>query len=102
MMKYIETPDITLKMIINAGIINIGTKVYAKPNNEIVGTLDREGAITFEIDNEIKTFPFPSGAGRAITKSSINGWKFWRILENGIYNELSYYKEKYKQTESQR
>jgi len=101
-MAYKEIPDITLKMIINAGIIRIGTKVYSSPNNEVIGTLDKEGAITFEIDNKMKTFPFPSGAGRAITKTSINGWKYWRILENGIYNELSYYKEKYKQTESQR
>lgn len=42
------------------------------------------------------------GAGRAITKTSINGWKYWRILDNGVYNDLSYYKEKYKQMESQR
>lgn len=101
-MAYLEKPDITLKMIITAGIIETGTKVYSLPNNEIIGTLDKEGAITFEIDNEMKTFPFPSGAGRAITKTSINGWKYWRILDNGIYNELSHYKEKYKQTESQR
>jgi hypothetical protein len=100
-MTYKEIPDITLKMIIDTGIIKIGTKVYSSPNNEIVGTLDKEGAITFEIDNEIKTFPFPSGAGRAITKTSINGWKFWRILEDGIYNELTYYKEKYKLNKSQ-
>ena len=46
----------------------------------------------------MKTFPFPSGAGRAITKISVNGWKYWRILDNGTYNELSYYKEIYKQT----
>lgn len=101
-MAYEERPDITLKMIITAGIIKAGSKVYSSPNNEIIGTLDKEGAITFEIDNEMKTFPFPSGAGRAITKTSINGWKYWRILYNGIYNELSYYKEKYKQRKSQR
>ncbi len=101
-MTYKEVPDITLKMIINAGIIKSGTKVYSSPNNEIIGTLDKEGAITFEIDNEIKTFPFPSGAGRAITKTSINVWKYWRILDNGVYNDLSYYKEKFKRLESQR
>jgi len=38
-----EIPDITLKMIINAGIIKIGTKVYSSPNNEIIGTLDKDG-----------------------------------------------------------
>ena len=101
-MNYKEIPDITLKMIIDAGIIAIGTKVYAYPDNKIFGTLDEEGAITVNICTELKTFPFPSGAARAIIKTSVNGWKFWRILENGQYNELSYYKEKYKLTESQR
>lgn len=101
-MKYKETPDITLKMIINAGIVKTGTKVYSSPNNEVVGILDKEGAITIKINDEIKTFAFPSGAGRAITKKSINGWKYWRILDNGTYNELSYYKEKYKQNQGQR
>ena len=101
-MDYEEIPDITLKIIIDVGIIDIGTKVYAYPDNKIIGTLDKEGAITLSLENETRTFPFPSGAARAITKTSINGWKFWRILENGEYHELSYYKEKYKQTESQR
>ncbi|WP_410879830.1 hypothetical protein [Myroides sp. DW712] len=100
-MTYDEKPDITLKMIINAGIIKIGTKVYSSPNNEIIGTIDKEGAITLNLNNEMKTFAFPSGAGRAITKTSINGWKYWRILDEGIYKELSYYKKKYKQTENQ-
>ena len=36
----------------------------------------------------------------AITKFNINGWKYWRILDDGIYNDLSYYKEKYKQIDS--
>ena len=53
-MRYEEIPDITLKMIINSGIIKVGTKVYSSPDNEIIGTLDKEGAITFEIDNEMK------------------------------------------------
>lgn len=97
-MKYAETPDITLKMIIDVGLIKNGIKIYSSPSNEIIGTLDKDGAITLEIDNEIKTFPFPSGAARAITKTSINGWKYWRILDGGEYYELSYYKEKYKQT----
>ncbi len=89
-------------MIIDVGIIDNGTKVYAYPDNKIIGTLDKEGAITISLENKARTFPFPSGAARAITKTSVNGWKFWRILENGKYHKLSYFKEKYKQTESQR
>ena len=95
-MIYNELPDVTLKMILDIGILKIGTRVYAYPDNKIIGTLDKEGAITLNIENETKTFPFPSGAARSITKISVNGWKFWRVLENENYNELSYYKEKYK------
>lgn len=76
-MAYKEIPDITLKMIINTEIIKIGTKVYSSPNNEIVGTLDKDGAITFEIDNEIKTFPFPSGKS-----DNKNQYKWMEILAN--------------------
>lgn len=97
-MKYKELPDITLKMLIEARVIKTGTKVYAESNNSIVGKLDKEGAITLIIDNVEKTFPYPSGAARAIAKTSVNGWKFWRILENEQYIELSYYKELYKKT----
>lgn len=100
-MNYNEIPDVTLKMILDIGILKIGTRVYASPDNKITGTLDKEGSITLNIENEIKIFPFPSGAARSITKTSVNGWKFWRVLENGNYNELSYYKEKYKLNKSQ-
>ncbi|MBG6111680.1 hypothetical protein IWX84_002567 [Flavobacterium sp. CG_9.10] len=100
-MNYKEIPDITLKMILDIGILRIGTRVYAYTDNKITGTLDKEGAITLDLENETKIFPFPSGAARAITKTSVNGWKFWRVLENGHYNELSYYKEKYKLNKNQ-
>lgn len=95
-MDYKELPDITLKMLIEYGAIKCGEKVYADSDNKIIGTLDKEGAITVNIDGETKTFPFPSGAARAIMKTSINGWIFWRILEDGQYRELRYFKEKYK------
>jgi hypothetical protein len=100
-MNYDEIPDVTLKMILDIGILKIGTRVYSYPDNKITGTIDKEGAITLNMENEIKIFPFPSGAARSITKTSVNGWKFWRVLENGHYNELSYYKEKYKLIKSQ-
>ena len=98
-MSYIEIPDVTLKMIIDSKIIKIGTKVYASSDNNIVGTINKEGAIILNIGNEKRVFPFPSGAARAITKTSVNGWKFWKILDNGQFNELSNYKEKYKREE---
>jgi len=98
-MSYKEIPDVTLKMIIDSKIIKIGTKVYASSDNNIVGTINKEGAIILDIENEKRIFPYPSGAARAITKTSVNGWKFWKTLENGQFKELSNYKEKYKREE---
>lgn len=100
-MKYKEIPDITLKMIIEAGIIEPGTNVYANSKDEVIGTLDINGSITVILGDEKKIFPYPSGAARAFTKTSVNGWKFWRILENGKYFNLSYYKKKFEEGHNQ-
>ncbi len=96
-MKYDEIPDISLKMIIDAGLIKPDINVYAASDNKIVGKLNGEGAIILVLNNKEKVFPFPSGAARAIVRTSVNGWKFWRILENGNYKELSDFKKEYKQ-----
>lgn len=94
-MKYDETPDVTLKMIIDSGIIKPGTKVYARVNLQIYGIVNVDGSISLEIDSEHKVFPFPSGAARAITKTSVSGWLFWKILESEEYKDLTYFKNIY-------
>jgi hypothetical protein len=94
-MKYDETPDVTLKMIIDSGIIKPGTKVYARVNHQIYGIVNVDGSISLEIDSELKVFPFPSGAARAITKTSVSGWLFWKIFDSDEYRDLTYFKNKY-------
>lgn len=94
-MNYNELPDITLKMIIDSGLIKPGTKVFAAPDNDIIGTINEDGSISLTIENKQKVFPFPSGAARAIVKISVNGWLFWRIKESGQFKELSHFKKEY-------
>lgn len=94
-MKYTEVPDITLSMIIEAGILTPGTTVHAAHDEKILGTLNIDGSITLNTNNQEQTFPYPSGAARAITRTSVNGWIFWKIKDNGQTNDLSYYKKKY-------
>lgn len=94
-MKYNEIPDITLKMIIDSGIIKPDTKIYASINHEIIGNINQDGSISLFVDNQLKTFPFPSGAARAIVEISVNGWLFWKILDSDQYRELSYFKKEY-------
>ena len=94
-MEYQEKPDITLKDIINDGFIQPDTVVYASTNEEISGIINVEGAIEIEIDSVKKIFPFPSGAARAFVKTSVNGWKFWKIDYNNQLIELAELKRKY-------
>nr|WP_255497818.1 hypothetical protein [Pedobacter sp. AK013] len=91
-----EEQDITLEMVINAGLLKPGTQIYAASDNTVTGTLNGDGSITLKIDDVIKTFPYPSGAARAIRNISISGWIFWKVKEDDKLIELLAYKEKYK------
>ena len=94
-MKYNEVPDVTLKMIIESGLISSNSNVYAATDISIIGKLNSDGAIILKIGDFEKIFPFPSGAARAIVKTSVNGWKFWRLKVNDSFIELSNYKKEY-------
>lgn len=94
-MNHLEVHDITLRMIIEAGLIKAETKVFAATDDKISGVLNSDGSITLNIDNQPKNFPFPSGAARSITKTSVSGWIFWKIDDNGRINDLLFYKKKY-------
>lgn len=94
-MKYNEVPDITLKMIIDSGLIKPDTKVFASSNPEISGKINQDGSISLLIENQQKNFPFPSGAARSIVKISVNGWIFWKIMDSGQLKDLSYFKKEY-------
>jgi len=94
-MKYNEVSDITLKMIIDSGLIKPDTKVFASSNPEISGKINHDGSISLFVDNQQKTFPYPSGAARSIVRISVNGWIFWKIMDSGQLKELSYFKKEY-------
>lgn len=94
-MDYNEIPGITLKMIIDSGIIQADTMVYASINHQITGIINSDGSITLNHLHEPKTFAFPSGAARSIVKTSTNGWLFWKILDDGEFKNLSHFKSEY-------
>ncbi|MDG5800671.1 hypothetical protein QA597_09900 [Marinilabiliaceae bacterium ANBcel2] len=97
-MKYEEKPDIGLKKLIDEGLVKPDTKVYASSDEKIEGHINKDGAIILIIDGKEKSFPYPSGAARAIVNLSVNGWKFWRIRENERFVELSEIKKRYLHT----
>jgi hypothetical protein len=69
--------------------------VYADLDKSIQGVINIDGSITLNIDKKEQTFPYPSGAARAITKTSVNGWIFWMIGEGDTLKDLTFYKKKY-------
>lgn len=95
-MKYLEEQDITLEMIIKVALLKPGTLVYAASDDAVTGILNDDGSITLKIDGIIKTFPYPSGAARAVRNISVSGWVFWKVKEDGKLIDLLKYKEKYK------
>lgn len=95
-MEYLEEQDITLQMIIAVGLLKPGVKLYAASDHSIQGTLNSDGSITLEIEGNTKTFPYPSGAARAIRNISVSGWIFWKVKEDGSLVDLLKYKERYR------
>jgi len=94
-LAYVEQQDITLSMIIEAGLLQPGTIIYAASDINITGLLNKDGSINLMIDGKERVFPYPSGAARAIRKVSVSGWVFWKVKEAGKLVELLKFKQKY-------
>ena len=89
---YLEQQDITLAMVIEAGLLKPGITVYAASDNNITGILNGDGSIELVINGSKKIFPYPSGAARAVRNISVSGWIFWKVKEDGKLVELLRYK----------
>jgi len=94
--KYLEQQDVTLEMIIKAGLLKPGITLYAASDNNVKGILNADGSITLVIDDIQKIFPYPSGAARAVRNISVSGWVFWKVMEDGRLIDLLSYKQKFK------
>lgn len=88
-----ELTEITLKMIVQAGLMEPETIIYSSTKPPVAAKVNSDGSITVPLN---RTYPSPSGAAKAITNSSINGWKFWTVLVNNEYKLLSFFREEYK------
>lgn len=99
-MGFIEITNITLKMIVNSGLIKPDTTIYSLSQPQVMGKINTDGSITLVINNQNKTFISPSGAAREVVKLSVNGWTFWKIFIDNEYKELSILREKFKMNQS--
>jgi hypothetical protein len=94
-MKYLT--EITLKMLLEEGIIKTGTILYSDTNPTKTAKITSEGYIDLNIDGKQKLYPYPSGAARALVNLSVNGWKFWKIKVNNELKEISELRQIYKE-----
>ena len=94
-MGFIEYTNITLKMILDSGLVEPSTCIYSSSQPEVKGKINCDGSITLPLDSQDKVFHSPSGAARAVVKLSVNGWTFWKLLINNEYKELSFLRELY-------
>jgi hypothetical protein len=95
-MGFIEYTNITLKMILDSGLVEAGTCIYSSSQPEVKGKINSDGSITLLLNRQDKVFHSPSGAARAVVKLSVNGWTFWKLLVNNEYKELSFLRKLYK------
>ena len=95
-MVQIGVPGVTLKDLIEGGIIESGAPVFS-PVNDIIGHIDDTGSIFITINGKQKNFSSPSGAAKAIEKKSLNGWLYLKLLDNesNIIRNLSFFRDKY-------
>jgi len=93
-----ELTEVTLKMIIDSGLLKPNTIIYSDSNPLVNGKLTNEGSIVLTIDNITKTYFYPSGAARFVVKVSVNGWIFWKVKVGNEMKQLSYFRELYKKS----
>jgi len=80
-----SSPRVTLADLISAGLLDSGMTIYARPGfDSRTATLLPDG----RLDVDGATYDSPSGAAKAVTGKSTNGWWFWR-LEPGSRRSLS-------------
>ncbi|TBO42253.1 restriction system modified-DNA reader domain-containing protein [Pedobacter kyonggii] len=92
-MSNIELTEVTLKMILDAGILKPGTRLFASTHPNVNALLTGDGKINIDFDGQIRTFDFLSGAARSLTNLSLNGWKFWSVEIDNEWKEVSYLRE---------
>lgn len=94
-MSYLETHSVTLKMLLDAGILKAGIRLHAESDENMIATLSPDGNILLNINGKTVEKQSLSGAARAITGKSLNGWLFWSINELGTMQTLSFFRSKY-------
>ena len=89
---------VSLAELFDADILQDGTEVVhlaKRSGRRITGTLLRPGIIELCLDGHIQRFDTPSGAGKAASGRSTDGWMYWHIERNNEQVPLDYYRSRY-------
>jgi hypothetical protein len=101
--KKASNKNITIKDLLDNGIITNDCKLYRKYKGEIFyADILPDGHIATEVNGKIQIFNSPSTAAGKLTVGNQNGWTWWLTDFNGETQSLDYYRQKYlqKQTNS--
>lgn len=85
---------ITLKMLIDANLINPGQELFC-PNPNAKGVINKDGSLKLIYEGKEVDFPFLSGAARYVEKRSLNGWIYWYTTTNGESQRLDTFRDQY-------
>jgi Restriction Enzyme Adenine Methylase Associated len=86
--------NISLKMLIDSGILNEGQEIFCR-NPNIKGIINNDGSITLDINDKKMAFGYLSGAARFIEKISLNGWLYWHVIHNNEKQPIGIFRDEY-------
>lgn len=88
-MNALDTIGVSLKMLIEAGILHEGQEIYPLNGKSVVGILQASGKVEITLNGQKKSYLSLSGAARGVEDLSINGWNYWYTKEDGKNKVLS-------------
>lgn len=88
-MNALDPVGVTVKMLIDAGKLTVGQKIYPLNGKPVYGIILSDGKIEVELNSKKKNYISLSGAARAVEDLSINGWTYWYTDANGEKKPLT-------------
>lgn len=88
-MNALDPVGISLKMLIEAGILHEGQEIYPLNGKPVVGIIQANGKVEVTLNSQKKSYLSLSGAARGVEDLSINGWNYWYTKQDGRNKVLS-------------
>lgn len=88
-MNALDPVGVTIKMLLDAGRLNVGQKIHPLNGKAVFGVILADGKIEVELNSRKKSYISLSGAARAVEDLSVNGWTYWYTDVDGQKKPLT-------------